>query len=647
MTNKTRKILIGVAWPYVNGDLHPGHIAGCYLPADIFARYQRLIGNEVVMVSGSDCFGTPITMQADKEGTTPKEIVEKYSPRVTKLLTETYKISFDSFTKTDTDLHRSIVQKFFINLAKNGFIIKKRSQQYYSEEDQKFLPDRYVEGECPYCSAKEQRGDQCESCGRSLNVGELINPYAKLSKKPVTLKETEHYFVDLSKFKDELREYIDSKKVVWRTWVWKEASAWIDELQPRAITRDIDWGVEIPQEGIPEELKLENAENKRFYVWFDAVIGYFSEGIKIALGGDDGDPPSGYPPTKIPEITSFLEKFWRGDDKNLEHYLFVGKDNLFFHTLWWQALLLGQKGDWFDATTQGDAPLHLKLADNVPVNQFLNLEGQKFSKSRGIYIDSTELVEKYGLDAVRFYLASIMPENADANWKWEDFQGSVNSELNGNIGNFIHRTLSFYKNKLEEEFKHFDRDEGLDEDDKWDLNVNKDGALAGSVKLKIRYVFHEVAGTPAVENNECLEFSEISGLTNANIIVERKNGLIYDAKFHSAIEKILELSTFGNKYFNDKQPWKALTENRADCEKTIYNCLQIVNALRILLSPFCPDASDNLSDTLGLEQLNSKQNNLCENKFIFDINQINSDLKIKGELKPLFNKVELDIADES
>ncbi len=600
MKTKNKKILIGVAWPYVNGDLHPGHIAGCYLPADIFARFNRLSGNDVLMVSGCDSFGSPITIQAEKEGVTPKEIVDKYVPRTSNLLLDKYKISFDSFTKTDTELHRRITQEFFINLAKSGFIIKKKSQQYFSESENKFLPDRYVQGECSFCHAKQQRGDQCEVCGRSLQVGELINPYASLDKSPVSLKETEHYFVDLAQFKGELTDYINSRKEIWRTWVWKEAKAWIDELQPRAITRDIYWGVEIPQDELPEELRISGAENKRFYVWFDAVIGYFSEGIKFVAnnGKDKLDPILSDTDEAIYE---FINKYWRSDDENLKHYLFVGKDNLFFHTLWWQSLLIGQKHCWFGENTVSNSLKNsLKLPDNVPVNQFLNLEGQKFSKSRGIYIDCTRLVDEFGLDAIRFYLASIMPENSDANWKWNDFVTANNNELAANIGNFIHRTLTFYQNKL----------------------------IPFSDEKKSLFSPYQ-------------ELSDPSVISKISEIFKDYSNAITGCEFSKSLNHILELGKFGNKYFNDKEPWKSLKENQLDCEKTIYNCLQIVNALRILLNPFCPDASNRLSEMIGLTILPSKPNqNIGINYFEFDQNDI-SGISINNELlQPLFKKIE-------
>lgn len=585
-----QKNLIGVAWPYVNGELHPGHIAGCYLPADIFARYKRLRGEDVIMVSGNDCFGTPITIQADKEGVTPRDIVEKYGPRTTSLLLDTYKISFDLFTKTDTDIHRQVTQKFFINLLKNGNIIKKKTYQYYSEIDNRFLPDRYVEGECPYCHAKEQRGDQCEVCGRSLQVGELINPYAKLTKNPVSLKETEHYFVDLPKFKSFLENYIQDKKQVWREWVWKEAYSWLEDLQPRSITRDLDWGVEIPQENITDESRLDNVDNKRFYVWFDAVIGYFSGSIAFAesIGENYED---------------FIKEWWNNDNPLLKHYIFVGKDNLFFHTIWWQSLLIGQNEN-------------LKLPDNVPVNQFLNLEGQKFSKSRGIYINAKEVVEKYGLDAVRFYLTSIMPENNDANWKWDDFIASYNNDLVSNIGNFIHRTITFAQNKLQIKY----------------LNqIKPENRIFDEYSLEI------ATDNKKIENVINIKRLLLGDSENKNIF-ELFTENLENMNFKQALQLVLLLSKIGNVYFDRKAPWQLQSQNPDECEKTIYNSLLLVYVLRILLNPFLPDASDRISNALGLQKLESTKTQ-AKNHFLLDLNEFHS-IKLSANTQPLFNKIQ-------
>jgi methionyl-tRNA synthetase len=343
-----KKIFIGAAWPYVNGDLHIGHLAGYLLPADIFSRFCRLCGYETLMVSGTDCHGTPITVEADKRGVKPEDIVSEYTPKIHYLL-KLYDLTFDIFTSTTTENHKKITQEFFLRLLKNGYIFKAKQLQYFSPEEKRFLPDRYVEGKCSFCGAEEQRGDQCEKCGRVLNPGELINPVSKLTKKPVTLKETEHYFLDYSKLQPLIESYVKESKH-WRKWVYEESLAWLKEgLKPRAITRDLDWGIEIPEKEIPDEMKLESFEHKRFYVWFEAVIGYFSASVEWAN-----------------KNSRDFREFWQNED--CLHYYFMGKDNLSFHTLFWPGQLLGQ---------------HMNL--NLPyfpwVNNFLFLEGQKFSKS--------------------------------------------------------------------------------------------------------------------------------------------------------------------------------------------------------------------------------------------------------------------------
>lgn len=581
--SEKRKNFIGVAWPYVNGDLHPGHIAGCYLAADIFARYKRLRGEEVLMVSGSDCFGTPITIQAEKENRTPKQIVEYYSPRITKLLLETYKISFDSFTKTDTKLHKQLTQKFFLHLLKNGFIFKKKTFQYYSEKDGKFLPDRYVEGICSFCKAKDQRGDQCEVCGRTLEVGQLINPRAKLTQSNVVIKETEHYFVNLKLFQNDLITYVSSKTEIWKEWVFKETINIINDLQERPITRDINWGVKIPKKHISHEMLIDDINNKRFYVWFDAVIGYFSESIKWAkkFGWD---------------IKNFLTEWWSQDAVNLKHFIFVGKDNLFFHTIWWPSLIMGQKTEFYN--------IHLKLPDNVVVNQFLNLEGNKFSKSRGIYIDSTELVEKYGLDSVRFYITSIMPENQDSNWIWVDFINKVNNQLVANLGNFIHRTLTFCTEKLK-------------------ITSLKDS------NFEIDTEFFELQEK---------SYSIYELLLGKNNIFDQVSDYIEKMQFKNALNCVLLLGQLGNVYFDRKKPWLTINSNHMEAQKTIINCICIIYAIRILINPILPDTSDKISNILSLKNIDSTKN-LNSNIWKFNKEEF-LEININESLiKPLFQKL--------
>lgn len=547
-----RKILVACAWPYVNGKLHIGHLAGYFIPGDIFARYSRLKGWNTLMVSGSDCHGTPITVEADKRGVTPQAIVEEFEPKIHEII-KLYDFSYDIFTKTTTDNHKEITQQFFLDLLKNGYITKDKSLQYYSEAENKFLPDRYVEGECPHCHAKEQRADQCENCGRSLGLGELIEPISKLTKSKVELKETEHYFIDYPKLQNQIREFVVKHEDVWKNWVYKETLGFIDEgLQPRAITRDLDWGVAIPKDQIDEEFQIENIDNKRFYVWFDAVIGYYSAAVEYykanGLNVDD---------------------YWKNED--CLHYYFMGQDNLTFHTIFWPGQLIGvNKG--------------LNLPYQESIVKFLNVKGAKLSKSRGNIIDAKEVAEKFSPDIVRYYITSVLPENKESNWDWNDFRNKVNSELVGNIGNFIHRTLSFYNNKL-----------GND--------VTTSPTITAEVNSKIEETFVDV------------------------------NDALVGCRFVDAINLIRELSTFGNQYFDHNKPW-TLIEDRAKCEQVIFDCLQIVNALRILLAPILPFSVEKLNSIIGAPDF-AFHDDVDQYKF-----EVWSQPKVVGELQPVFRKIE-------
>lgn len=413
--SNTKKILIAVAWPYVNGDIHLGHLAGYLLPADIEARFQALIGNDVLMVSGSDCFGTPIALEADKRKLSPAEVVNEHHEKNLELFKKLNLSFFNPdikglYTKTDNPIHKKTVQELFIKLLEQDCIYIDSSQQYYSEAENRFLPDRYVEGTCPHCGFNEARSDQCDNCGRLINQGELKNAISKLTKKPVELKSSEHYFFNWKKFEDFLKnDYLKDKDKQWRSWIFNETKRWLDQgLNARAITRDLDWGIEIPAEEIKaKNLKLiDGYEHKRIYVWFEAVIGYLSAS-KEKLGEE-------------------WKEFWYNEEA--KHYYFMGKDNLVFHTLFWPAQLHGY-----------DKNLH--LPDIQAINQFLTLNNKGFSKSRGITLDPKKIINDFGLDTVRFYLTLIMPENSDSDFTWEDFIVKTNNLLIANLGNFINRTL--------------------------------------------------------------------------------------------------------------------------------------------------------------------------------------------------------------
>lgn len=557
--NNIKKIFIGVAWPYVNGDIHIGHLAGYLIPCDIFARYCRLKGYKTLMVSGSDCYGTPITVEADKRGISPQELVNEYAPKVQNLI-KLYGITYDLFTSTTTENHKKVSQEVFLNLLNNGYIIKQKSLQYFSESENKFLPDRYVEGECPYCHSKDQRADQCEVCGRTLGLGELINPKSKLTGSEVILKETEHYFIDFPKLQEEISDFV-KKSTHWREWVQKETLGWLNEgLQPRAITRDIDWGVEIPVDQIPEELQIEGVESKRFYVWFEAVIGYLSAAIEWSNNQKEGSNQA-------------WEDFWK--DPECKHYYIMGKDSLAFHTIFWPGQLIGQRKDY-----------------NLPyfpaVNQFLNLEGKKFSKSRKVHIDSIKVGEYFGTDYVRFYITSVLPESKDSNWKWDDFQSTINNELVGNLGNFIHRTLVFYNNKL---------------------------------RVTSSVLREEL--DPIVEKESREVFQDVSAH-------------LEKCEFVAALNRVLKYSKFGNQYFDQNKPWVTLKENREECEKSIFNCLQIVYSLSVLLKPFVPIAADKLAKLLGVAETKPEAG---ADQFKFD-NFSFSKVNISETIEPVFRKIE-------
>lgn len=412
-----KTIYIGVAWPYSYAAFHVGNLYGSHYPADIFARFHKLQGNRVVMVSGSDCHGTPITLAADKVGITPQELAKKYHEVNTALLEDLH-IEYSLFTTTATDNHRMVVQEMFLRLLDQGKIVKETTKQLYSAKQDRFMQDRYVEGECPHCHSDGARGDQCESCGRVLDALELINPVAKGSDDALVVKETENYFIDLEAIQPQLEDWLKTKEGTWSAWILAETRGWFkDGLQKRAITRDMSYGISLPHDKIPEDKKLINAEKKVFYVWFEAVIGYLSATVEY-LGESYKD-------------------VWFDDDA--EHYYFVGEDNLVFHTINWPAQLM--------ATGKG-----YHLPDQVFVNKFLMLEGKKISKSANWIIDTREMLEHYSLDTIRFYLAYIMTGHDQTNFQWEDFLNVNNGVFLAKIGNLINRVLAFSKKNFGDTF---------------------------------------------------------------------------------------------------------------------------------------------------------------------------------------------------
>jgi len=508
-----KKIFIGVAWPYVNGDLHIGHLAGYLFPADITARFHRYLGDDVLMVSGSDCFGTPITVEADKRNLKPQELVDEYHPKHVELFKKAG-ISFNIFTKTATENHQQIAQNFFLSFLKKGYIFKNIALQYYDSEHEKFLPDRYVEGECPHCGFEEARSDQCDNCGRVLDQGELKNPRSRLTGESVELKESEHYFLDLKKLEPFIKEYFKNTSGNWKPWVRNETKGWLDRgLKPRPFTRDLTWGIPLPVNNISEEDRIENINNKRIYVWWEAVMGYFSASVEWAEKENRN-----------------WKDFWH--NKNALHYYFMGKDNLPFHTMFWPGEL-----------HLYDEKLH--LPDKPVVNQYLNFGNRQFSKSRRVAVDSGYIIEKYGLDSVRFYLTFIMPEHADTSFTWEDFIERHNNVLIGNFGNFVNRTL-----KIAEGF-----------------SIN-----------------HKILEDRVVEEVE----KRIKGA---------KRNLL-EPEYKKYIENLLALSDFGNKYLSEKEPWKI--EDEEEKTAVLSNAVFMVLSLQAIIKPLLIESVKKLENIIGV-----------------------------------------------
>ena len=416
MTHNPEHILVAVAWPYASADIHVGNITGSYLPADIFARYHRLKGNKVLMVSGSDAHGTPITVKSDAEGITPQAVYERYHTQFLELF-QKLGLNYDLFTSTHTQNHFKVAQSLFLALQRNGFLYTEKQQQWYSDSEGRFLPDRYVEGTCYICGYEHARGDQCDNCGNLLDANRLINPHSKNDGATPTLKETEHFFLDLSKLEPAVVEFLEARQGYWRPNVVKQSLGSIKAapLHGRAITRDLDWGIPLPIEGW---------DGKALYVWFEAVIGYLSAPIEWShLAGD-------------PEA---WHNWWYKPESKA--YYFIGKDNIPFHAIMWPAELLGA-GSAFSEIFEGQAEL-LNLPYDVPANEFLNMEDKKISGSRNWGVWGLDFLSRFDADPLRFYLTINMPENKDSNWDWDDFIARNNNELVANWGNLANRVLSF------------------------------------------------------------------------------------------------------------------------------------------------------------------------------------------------------------
>jgi methionyl-tRNA synthetase len=414
----SRPILAAPAWPYANGPRHIGHVSGFGLPCDMFARYQRMAGNAVLMVSGTDEHGTPIQVQADAEGVTARELADRYNRVIAEDLTS-LDMSYDLFTRTTTRNHYAVTQEIFKGLYDNGYIFPRKTTGAISPSTGRTLPDRYIEGTCPICGYDSARGDQCDNCGNQLDPADLISPRSKINGEPPVFAETEQFFLDLPAFADALGTWLQSKSGQWRPNVLKFSLNLLGDLQPRAITRDLDWGVPIPLDG------WRDRPDKRIYVWFDAVIGYLSASIEWARR--TGDPEA-------------WRQWWQSPDA--ESYYFMGKDNIVFHSEIWPAMLLGYSGQGARDGRPGSLGA-LNLPSDVVSSEYLTMEGRKFSSSRSVVIYVRDFLARYHVDALRYYVAVAGPENQDTDFTWTEFIRRNNDELVANWGNLVNRCVSF------------------------------------------------------------------------------------------------------------------------------------------------------------------------------------------------------------
>jgi len=525
----TEKLLVTSALPYANGPLHMGHLAGAYLPADIYVRYKRLTGADVIYICGSDEHGVPITIRADTEGVSPRHIVDRYHA----MLKEAFNalaFSFDNYSRTSLPLHAELSQEFFLKAHERGYITKHTTEQLYCPHCKRFLPDRYVEGTCPVCGKAGARGDQCEHCGNWYDAVKLTDPHCKICGETPEVRKTTHWYLDLRKFQKPLEAYLKSRKD-WKENVVNFCSKMLERgLEERPITRDLDWGVPVP---LPE------GEGKVFYVWFDAPIGYISSTREWAEGKGKPD---------------LWKEYWTDAERKLVH--FIGKDNIVFHTIVWPAVLMAQwerlpqKEKDFEKELKGayNLPYH------IPANEFLNIQGRKLSTSQNWAIWAHEVVKTFDADFVRYYLSCILPETQDSNWDWDEFMVRINQELVDILGNLINRTLTFVD-------KYFD----------------------GKIPQR---------GEPGELDSWMLE-----RMAKAPRLIGES---LDHFRIREGLHRMMDLARAGNKFYNDKEPWRTRTEDPADCATTMNITCSVIAELCVVASPYLPFLAERTARILGL-----------------------------------------------
>ena len=560
---KFKRTTVTSALPYANGGVHIGHLAGVYVPADIYVRYLRLKKEEVLFIGGSDEHGVPITVRARKEGITPQNVVDRYHKMIKDSFQE-FGISFDIYSRTTSETHHKFAAEWFRKLYDEGKLVEETTEQLYDEEAKQFLADRYVTGECPHCHNEGAYGDQCEKCGRDLSPTELINPKSTISGSTPVLKETKNWYLPLNEYQEWLKQWILEGHKEWRPNVYGQCKSWLEmDLQPRAMTRDLNWGIPVPVEG---------AEGKVLYVWFDAPIGYVSNTVELC--------------EKEPEKWGAWQKWWQDEDTRLVH--FIGKDNIVFHCIIFPVMMKA----WNDSqqqTANGQKPAFI-MPDNVPSNEFLNLENDKISTSRNWAVWLHEyLVDMPGKqDVLRYVLTANAPETKDNNFTWKDFQDRNNNELVAVYGNFVNRALQLTKKY-------------------WNGVVPACGTLLD------------------VDRQALEEFKDVK---------QKVEALLDQFKFRDAQFEAMNLARIGNRYITECEPWKVWKTDPKRVETILNICLQLTANLAIAFEPFLPFSSKKLRDMLNLES--------------FDWNELGSTELLKpghqlGEPALLFEKIEDDV----
>lgn len=561
MNSNFSRTLITAALPYVNGPLHLGHLAGAYLPADMYARYCRLAGKETLFICGSDENGVAITISAEQEGVPPQTIIDRYHILAYDSFTK-LGIVFDHYGRTSSPTHRQTAQEFFLDIYNKGsYLVSKTEPQLYCPKDKMFLPDRYVEGTCPVCGNENARGDQCEKCGTFLDPLKLINPRCKMCGTTPVLRESKHLYYRLGMFQKFLEEYIESHARDWKDNVLQQSRSWLKAgLEDRAVTRDLEWGVDVP---------LEEFKGKKIYVWFEAVLGYISNTKEWAAqnGGD-------------------WQRWWQ--DSTTRYIAFIGKDNIVFHTLMFPSMLHAHGG--------------YILPENVPANEFLNLEGQKFSKSRKWSVDIDEYLHEFPPDPLRYTLAMNFPETRDADFYWKDFQSRNNNELADILGNFVNRAVTFAH-------KNF----GGAVPELLPAAPEKRDAVCVLLHEDVELAYNAVGDTGDYEHSKAYNdvqkkyamyftTNDFKMLWQLHAAPKNIAHLYEMFKFRDGVAETLNLARSANKFFNDSAPWKTAKENPDRCAVTVNICLQTLRSLAIVCEPILPFTADRLWNIAGLKK---------------------------------------------